>query len=661
SSMKKVRLVAHQACQKKLVSDLQEWRLVQIVDIRKGIDDSEFAAEFDTAEIDLDQSSAAESQAHIKATMDYLRRFNTKSESLIESFMNLKKKLTRKEMDEIIHHYNGLEVASRCNRYDKRLSEITTLLSHLTGEKTQLELWKDLDFAPDQLKDLTVAEAAIGTIQLTQLQTFLHQFSENTQQMTHVEQLSQTKREVRLLVLSLKDDQNAKEYLRESDFTPVNLPHPELIPTQALNEIENEKQKLVEERETITADSIKLLEDQTKLEALHDYFGQQLQKHQTHSLMLSTNTVFLLEGWVEEIRSQDLTQRLAEHYPDAALFLDDPLASDEPPIVLHNNEASTPFEFVMNVYGWPNYREVDPSAVLAPFFALFFSIALGDAGYGLILVLACLYFMRKYDLDAGGKKFFRLFMTCGAVTMVVGLLLNGFFGNFLDAFPLPFLTNIKNSLVMIDPMKNPLGVMALSVALGVIHVWTGYLVKSVGAWRRGDKIGAILDSGPWLIWIASLAFFALTMLIAPLKGMADFGKYFLFAGAAGIILTQGRSSGSIIGKFGGGLYALYNTIGTFSDTLSYTRLLALGLSSSVIAMVINTFAAMLTGIPFIGWFLTIALLVFGHLFNLVLSLLSSFIHSARLQYVEFFTKFFEGGGVPFRPFGKETKYTMIKE
>ncbi len=660
--MKKVRLVAHQAWQKKLITSLQEWGFVQLVDVKQQLKDSEFAVEVDSGDLDLDLSAAAEAQARIKAALEYLKRFNKKSEGLIVSFMNLKKQISQDEMADIIQNYDGLAVASRFSQYEKRLAEIANLLSRLAGERSQLTPWLKLDLAPAQLNQLKEAEALLGSIQIAQYQALLSKLASATDQQVHVELIDQNNKDCLMVVLAIRQDERVKQALRETNFSAVMLPRPEKTPSDALTEIENETQLLQKEREEIMATSTAMLADQLKLEALSDYYGQRVQKYQVKKLIVSTETVILLEGWLQEKYRVEFLQKMQEHYPEVVVFITEPEETDNPPIVLKNNAASTPFEFVMNMYGWPNYREQDPTAVLAPFFALFFAIALADAGYGLLLLILGFYFMRKYDLDAGGKKFFRLFMTCGALTIVVGLCLNGFFGNLLDLLPsLAFLRRIKDSIVLIDPMSNPIGMMVLCVALGVVQVWTGYLMKSIGAWRRGDKIGALLDGGPWMVWIAALTFFVLTATVPALSGLAAVGKYGAIAGALGIVLTQGRGSSNIFGKLGGGLYALYNTIGPLSDTLSYTRLLALGLSGGVIAMVVNTFAVMLKDIPFVGWILMLALLVGGHLFNIVLSLLGCFVHSARLQYVEFFTKFFEGGGTPFRPFRRETKYTVIKE
>ena len=658
--VKKVRLVAHQSWQEPLIAALHEWGLMQLTNVREQLAKSEFAEELASYEGNFDAASAEESQARIKLALDYLKRYDTQGEGLIESFLALKAGVSREQMDEIVQNYDGLELATRFSRYDKRLAEIATELKRLQAERRQLDEWAALDIAPSRLKALNGVEVVLGTVPTSNYEAFISKLVDASGQMTAFELISKSIKDCKLALIHLVSDQVASQFIRESIFSRVNLPRPELLPRAAVTEIDIEIQALTGENDEIVRDSRVVLEEKVKLQALYDYYGQQAQRQQAPHLMANTSQVFFVEGWVEARRLADFERLMQEHFSEVVIFVSDPVEGDNPPVVLQNSGLNTPFEFVMNTYGWPLYSEIDPTAVLAPFFALFFAIALGDAGYGLVLMGVSIWFMRKYDLDKYGKKFFRLFLMCGVVTVFVGFALNGFFGNLIDLTPWAGLRALKSSLVLLDPMKNPLGMMILTVMLGVVHVFTGFAVKAYGAWKNGDKASALLDSGPWMFWIASLLFLAVAGTMPALKALAPIAKYTAMAGAASIVLTQGRGAKSIVGKLGGGLYALYNTVGPFSDTLSYTRLLALGLSTSVIGMVVNTFAVMLADIPFVGWLLMIVLLIFGHLFNILLALLGCFIHSARLQYVEFFTKFFEGGGAPFNPFRRESKYTVIK-
>ncbi len=657
--LKKVRLVAHQSWKTQLLSALQDWEMVHLADMHERLAKSDLAV-YLRVDQELPVAEAEAAQAQVKFALDYLRRYDTKQQGMIESFMGLKAGLSQQQMNEIVTDFDGLAIAERCRQYDKRLGELATTTSRLQGELQGLKPWANLDVAPRELEQLGTVEATSGTVPIPDYERFLATLEEQSHGKTHVEQVFASAREIGVVVVFPRGDQAAAQALRESIFTRVSLSYAHLSPQQALLEIEQNLRDAARERDGITKASQALLADQVKLQALYDHYDHLTQRQGAMHKTANTEQVFLLEGWVLARDLATFEARMKEKFPDVALMVSDPEEDDIPPVLLENNAVATPFEFVTNVYGWPMYSEMDPTPVLAPFFALFFAIALGDAGYGLLLLLGGIWFMRKYDLDKYGKKFFRLFMMVGGLTIVVGLALNGFFGNLIELTPFEGLKRLKASVVLLDPMADPLSMMILTVFLGVIHVWTGYAVKMVGAWKSGDRIGALLDQGPWLFWIASLVFLAVSATVPAFGGLASIAKYVAMAGAAGIVLTQGRGAKSIIGKLGGGLYALYGTVGPFSDTLSYTRLLALALSGGVIALVVNTIAMMLKDIPIVGWPLMLLLIVGGHIFNLMLSVLGCFIHSARLQFVEFFTKFFEGGGAPFRPFRRESKYTVIK-
>ncbi|MGE5653551.1 MAG: V-type ATP synthase subunit I, partial [Bacillota bacterium] len=498
--LKKVRLVAHQSWKTQLLSALQDWEMVHLADMREKLAKSDLASYLQIDQ-EMPVAEAEAAQAQVKSALDYLRRFDTKQEGLIESFMGLKAGLSQQQMQEIVTGFDGLGIAERCRQYDKRLGELATTTNRLEGERQGLKPWASLDVAPKDLEQMAAAEATLGTVPLADYGQFLAKLEEQAHGMIHVEQVFSTTREIGVVVVFPRGDQASAQALRESVLARVNLSYGDLAPQQALMEIEQGLQEAAREREEITKASQAILADQVKLQALYDHYDHLVQRQGAQQKSANTEQVFLMEGWVLARDLPAFEGKMKEQFPEVALMVSDPEEGDTPPVLLENSAVATPFEFVTNVYGWPMYSEMDPTPVLAPFFALFFAVALADAGYGLLLLLGGIWFMRKYDLDKFGKKFFRLFMMVGGLTIVVGLTLNGFFGNLLDLLPFQGLRNLKDSIVLIDPMKDPLSMMILTVFLGVIHVWTGYAVKMVGAWRSGDRIGAILDQGPWLFWI----------------------------------------------------------------------------------------------------------------------------------------------------------------
>ena len=171
--------------------------------------------------------------------------------------------------------------------------------------------------------------------------------------------------------------------------------------------------------------------------------------------------------------------------------------------------------------------------------------------------------------------------------------------------------------------------------------------------KEKNYSSAILDNGFWIFFLASLIAFGVTR--TKLAGSLA------LSGAILLVLSQGRHEKNIFKKFISGLLSLYSTTGYLGDTLSYSRLLALGMTSAIIGMVVNILAGLtLKSFPILGFIAALLILVIGHSFNLMVSVLGAFIHSMRLQLVEFFSKFFEGGGREFKPFKRETRYVIIK-
>lgn len=379
-----------------------------------------------------------------------------------------------------------------------------------------------------------------------------------------------------------------------------------------------------------------------------DVLGTQLSCEAQSEKGISTQRAFYIEGWVPAREEKNLSRFLEEN--ECAYEFSDPTEEDTPPTLTYNSKLVAPFEVVTNMYSAPAYRGVDPNPTMAPFFALFFGIMLSDAGYGLLLMLAGIFALWKLKPRGGFKSFMQLAIICGASTIVWGLLFGGFFG---DAIPSVYRlftgkTFPYDMALWFNPTTDPMTMLIFSLALGGVQIVAGMAVKGYMMIRDGAVWDAIFDIGFW--WLAFAG------CVVAILGSATVGLYMIIAGAVGLILTQGRAKKNIIMKFFSGLLSLYDVTGYFSDILSYSRLLALSLSTAVVATVINTMG-ILTG-P-IGFFVVF---IIGHVFNIAINLVGSFVHSARLQYVEYFGKFYESGGRVFAPLCIKTKNTdIIKE
>jgi len=377
-----------------------------------------------------------------------------------------------------------------------------------------------------------------------------------------------------------------------------------------------------------------------ELMAVHDVLLSE--KHKTDALGFfgETDRACLIEGWIKRDDRDKLQARLDAATDAHQVFFRESLPGEESPVDLQNTEAAKPFEIITRLYGLPEKGYLDPTVSMAPFFFLYVGLTVGEAGYGLLITILSLLFLKFAKASAGARQFARLFLFLGVANIVCGTFFGGWFG-----FPI-------RKLLLIDAIQNPIPFMILALALGFIQVWFGTLLGLIHSFKTGNVLEAVFVKGGWLLLLP-----ALTLYLA--LGHSVFGILSLVA-AASIVLFASPSRNPFARVFGG-LFKLYGISGYLSDILSYSRILALGLSTSVVAMVVNTLVEMAAAIPVVGWFAGALVFIGGHLFNLAIGFLGGFVHSMRLQFVEFFTKFYQAGGKAFTPLRLENRYVEFEE
>ena len=405
-----------------------------------------------------------------------------------------------------------------------------------------------------------------------------------------------------------------------------------------LAQLEQQKSRASEEINELEKQLPSFAVHRPSLMAVYDVLLNEKQKLAAASLAGLTEKTAWLAGWVPAARADYLAEKVNQYSQDIYLNLREPKPEerDDMPVILDNPEVIKPFEVVTTLYGLPRPGGIDPTSYLAPFFFVFVGLCISEAGYGLVMALLSLLYLKKAEPKGGTKLFMTLLLYLGISNMIFGTLFGGWFG-----FPI-------KPLVLIDPIADPIPYLILSLALGFIQVMLSTFLSLVKDFREGNKVTAIAVKGGWLLLLPSLLFYFL-LKQPPLLGILS------LVGAAGIVFFS-SSSRNILARFFNGLYALYGITSYFSDTLSYSRILALGLSTGVIAMVVNSLVQIAWGFPIIGWIIGILIFAGGHLFNLAIGLLGGFVHSMRLQFVEFFGRFYEAGGKPFQPVKLVNKY-----
>lgn len=401
-----------------------------------------------------------------------------------------------------------------------------------------------------------------------------------------------------------------------------------------------------------------------------DYFTMRIEKYEILGRLWQSDHVFVISGYIPEEDAGQLAKELEESFP-CYVELEEPGPEEEVPVKLKNNKFSAPLESVVESYSLPGKGEVDPCTITAVFYYVLFGMMLSDAAYGLIMVIGCGAVLAKFrNMESGLKKTLTMFFYCGISTTFWGLMFGSFFGDAIEVVGRTFFgATWQTPCLWYKPLDDPMRLLMFSFLLGVIHLFTGLAVKFYQLCRTKQYLDAIYDVIFWYFLVGGGIVFLLSMemfsnmtgigfVLPPAAGTV--AAVFAGIGAVGIILTSGRESHNPFKRLLKGLYGLYGVSSYLSDILSYSRLLALGLATGVIATVFNQMGSMLGG-GVLGAIVFLLVFLVGHTLNIGINLLGAYVHTNRLQFVEFFGKFYEGGGRKFNPFSAKTKHFKITE
>ncbi len=468
---------------------------------------------------------------------------------------------------------------------------------------------------------------------------------------THLEKIGKSQEENFYIIFSLPSrEEEVTEIIKEhgiEEFTPPDLDEP---PGERIKALGKEKESLLKKKQEIREEVKAYLAKERNLKIAYDYYYLLFQKELAYEESRESKCTFILVGWVPENEYGQLTGWLGRNFPETAC-IELPMDEEEKvPIKLRNHSIFRPFETITRLYTLPRYGEVDPSPLLAPFFAFFFGLCLTDAGYGVILVLVSLFLMKKLTV---GKDMLKVILIGGITTIFWGIITGGWFGIEPDNLP-AFL----QKLIIFNPLKDLMTLFVLSLALGMIHILFGIGIEFYEKMRKKMWLEALGAELSWLAIIPGLIMYYLFQKTSPL-----FSRIGIYMALGGLIISflpcfqKGQNPFlKMLAVIGGFMWKGKDFLG---NILSYSRLMALGLATSVIALVVNTLAGITSSIPLIGIGASIIVLIGGHIFNLTINTLGAFVHTSRLQFVEFFPYFFEGGGKEFHPLSREGKYTLI--
>lgn len=446
------------------------------------------------------------------------------------------------------------------------------------------------------------------------------------------------------------DEADTLAMLSQNGFVKLELSAFSGTADEAIKGLKEKHKRLESELEKASRRLTAIADDIPELQRAADILRSKALRAEAERKYAHTSETVILSGWVPERAVEKVTSELERL--DCAYSFDEPGPEDEPPTLLVNKKSLEPFETVVGMYSLPAYGTFDPTFIMSVFYFLIFGLMLADFVYGLLLTVGGLLAMRFLHLGSGVKRLVKLFAICGVSCMIAGVL----FGGYLGDLPVVFAQNmlgktIESPALWFDPLADPVKFLIVALAVGLVHLLFGMGIKFYVLWVTGNPFAAIFDVGSWFLVYAGIGLYFLN----PTAGFAVAG-----AGALMLILSQGRDSKNPLVRLGKGILSLYGIVNFVADLLSYSRIMALGMASAVIASVINIISTLLgPSIP--GYILMVVVVVFANIVNLAINLLGSFVHTSRLQYIEFFGKFYEDGGKAFKPLSPELEYTEITE
>ncbi len=456
----------------------------------------------------------------------------------------------------------------------------------------------------------------------------------------------------------------AQECLRGFGFTAAALNGCTGTALEGIAEAEKSLAALAEEKERVRDRLVERAVWRDDLKLAADQASTQVALAEAEEQLYGTESVIVLEGWCPAEKEKAL-EKLFERY-DCAWELRDPTEDEYPavPVQLKNNALTNALNMVTNMYSLPAYNGVDPNPLMAPFFILFYGLMMADMGYGILMVAAALVAMKKIKPRAGTLSFCQLLLYCGVSTFIMGALTGGFFGDL--PYQLVHMFNPASAWqglpYLFNPIYNSELVLYGAMALGLIQLNTGMAINFVKKARRGELMSAIFEEGSlWIILIGGVLYLLPTLGILALP--EKLGLIVLIVGGVCLLFGAGREAkgfGKVTAAFG----CIYNTLtGWFGDVLSYSRIMALMLAGGVVGQVFNTIAAMpsANGVTVLSFIIFLVIFLIGHALNFALNLLGCFVHDLRLQCLEYFGKFYEDGGRPFKPLKLRAKFAQPRE
>ncbi len=655
SPMQKVEIFGHRSEKGEVLRTLQERGIMEVSDF--GDMDQDTPAETLISETSQKIGELKEQYSGVKFSIRFLQPYLPK-QNFFEKMANKRLMVSREEYNQISESFDYQQVVNQCNAFDAEKVELMNQLDNLKKERNDIQPWLPLDMPVEQIADTKTILVRTFTIRKNHCDKLISSLTPFKDSFELI-RIQQVETEDAVLLIYLKEVREEVEaILQEVEHHDVSWKTYQGTPKQIVASIDQEMDQIEQKLKWINDETVKMVAHRPKLLLMEDYLSNAIERLEIEKQFAQTKNAFVIQGWTRTEDFDPLQESIENRFSMARVLRAEQAEGEKPPVLLKNKNFSEPFEVVTNLYGSPSYYEIDPTPALAPFFILLLAICITDGGYGLVMALFGFVAMKFLRLGPAMRKLFKIIFYTGIVTVFVGIFTGGYFGIDFSGLS-PSLQAFRNRFLLVDPMNQPVLFLLVSFAIGFVHISFGVLVEFYDNLRKGKWLDGLFDQISWIFFLWGIALYAVSTfgLLPQIVGVIC--KWIALASGLVIFLFGGRENKSIIGRLGSGLFELYGITGYFGDILSYSRVMAMGMATGVIAMVVNIFVGMVKGIPVVGIVVAALLFTFGHIFNILINLVSGFVHTMRLQFVEFFGKFLEGDGKPFKPFQTSYRYVLF--
>ncbi len=638
--MQRLRLIGLEEERSALFARLQHLGCVEITE-----SESKLSSPAWSALLRRDASSVGDVKtklSQVTGALDALKKYAPKKSGLF----TIRSNLSEQEFLDTAALENALTVVADIQKSLSRISRLQSQENHLASTRAGLVPWQSLDL-PLTGASTPHVRITLGVFPATySLGTVTAKLEEAAPLSQLIPVFQDRDQHYAVLLCHREETNEADQALKPFSFSNVQFRDMTGTPAENLARLDQEAANLAGERQEAESAIAAYGDARDQIRHCYDRLQQEFDKELARERLLTNGTILFMEGWAVAAKADQLTRELGAF--TCAFEFSDPTPEDTVPTLLKNPKWMTPINMVTEMYSLPAYNGIDPNPFIFWFFIFFFGFMFADIAYGIILLIGCSLIVWKVNPKNTMGYMFRLGRYLGISTFLMGIVTGGFFGDVITVFGENFLgykgVNAISLPSLINPLQDPMVVLIIAICIGAVQMLFGQCIHIYMEIRDGHPLEGFLDVVPWWIVFAGIGCMA----------ALGTGPLVLLLGVLALICTQGRHKKGFFGKLFGGIGSLYDVTSWLGDFLSYSRLMALMLATSVIASVMNILGSLPGNI--IAFFI---IFLIGHTFNIGINLIGTYVHAARLQYLEFFSKFYKEGGVPFKPLSYKTKYVDV--